>query len=147
MNFSGLKLDTCFSQGECVDTPGCNYFMFLEFTPGGDTECFLLRACDADSTSSCADQPDCQMAISGPVTPPLTDSCCQEFQEVRCEDEYEVGHSFEVSGERACQRLCRRELSCSFWTLLGDECFLFSDCGMPEVWTDFQPYFKLNLQV
>lgn len=116
-----------------MDTPECSYFMFLEFTKGGDTDCFLLRACDTNSTSGCADQPDCQMAISGPVTPSLTDSCCREFQEVQCEDQYEVGHLFEVSGELACQRLCRHELSCSFWTLLGDECFLYSDCGTPEL--------------
>ena len=152
-------------QEECVDTPGCNSFMFLEFTTGGNatgnetgfttgenttggntmgfttrrmTNCFLLRSCDIDSTSACADQPDCQMAISGPVSPSLTDSCCQEFQEIQCEDEYEVGHKFDVSGEWMCQQLCRHQTSCSFWTLLGNECFLYSDCGTPEVKAHFQ---------
>ena len=143
----GLSLNKSF-QEECADTAGCNYFMFLEFTTegnttrittgfttGGTTNCFLLRSCNTDSTSACSDQPDCMMAISGPVSPSLTDSCCQEFEEVRCEAEHEVGHEFDVSGEWVCQQLCRHELSCSFWTLLGDECFLYSACRTPEVWT------------
>ena len=139
----GLSLNKSF-QEECADTAGCNYLMFLEFTTegnttrnttGGTTNCFLLRSCEADSTSACADQPDCQMAISGPVSPPLTESCCQEFQEVRCEAEHEVRHEFDVSGEWTCQQMCRHDLSCSFWTLLGDECFLYSACRTPEVWT------------
>ena len=117
---------------ECVETSGCEFFMFVEFTTG-TTDCFLLRSCEANSTSACSDEPDCQMAVSGPVTPSLVDSCCEEFEDVQCDPKYEVGHEFEVFGEQACQQLCRDELSCSYWTLFGDVCFFYSDCGTPTV--------------
>jgi len=117
-------------QVECVETSGCQYFMFVEFTTG-TTECFLLRSCDSNSTSACSNEPDCQMAVSGPVTPSLVDSCCDEFEEVQCDSKYEVGHEFDVFGEQACQQLCRDELSCSYWTLFGDVCFFYSSCGTP----------------
>ena len=117
---------------ECVETSGCNFFMFVEFTTGGNA-CFLLRSCEADSMSACSKQPDCQMAVSGPVTPSLVDSCCNEFKEVQCDSKYEVGHVFDVLGEQACQQLCRDELSCVYWTLLADICFFYSSCGTPTV--------------
>ena len=117
---------------ECVETSGCEFFMFVEFTTG-TTDCFLLRSCEANSTSACSDEPDCLMAVSGPVTPSLVDSCCEEFEDVQCDPKYEVGHESEVFGEQACQQLCRDELSCSYWTLFGDVCFFYSDCGTPTV--------------
>ena len=73
------------------------------------------------------------MAVSGPVTPSLVESCCDEFEEVQCDSKYEVGHEFDVFGEQACQQLCRDELSCSYWTLFGDVCFFYSSCGTPKV--------------
>ena len=122
---------------KCSETADCNHFMFLEFTSGAK-ECFLLRSCDVNSTSVCSEDPECQLAISGPVAPPLTESCCEEFQAVQCEARYEVGHEFDISVEWVCQRLCRDQLSCSYWTLLGGDCFLYSACGTPEVKTSWE---------
>ena len=129
---------------ECVETSGCEFFMFVEFTTG-TTDCFLLRSCAANSTSVCSNEPDCQMAVSGPVTPSLVDSCCEEFEDVQCDPKYEVGHEFEVFGEQACQQLCRDELSCSYWTLFGDVCFFYSDCGTPTVRSHITSLFVLKL--
>ena len=128
---------------ECVETSGCEYFMFVEFTTG-TTDCFLLRSCEENSTSACSDEPDCQMAVSGPVTPSLVDSCCEEFADVQCDPKYEVGHEFDVFGEQACQQLCRDELSCSYWTLFGDVCSFYSDCGTPTVSSYTRPLFILK---
>ena len=72
------------------------------------------------------------------MAPPLTESCCEEFQAVQCEARYEVGHEFDISVEWVCQRLCRDQLSCSYWTLLGGDCFLYSACGTPEVKTSWE---------
>ena len=121
---------------ECAETSGCEFFMFVEYTTGA-TACFLLRSCEANATSACSNEPDCQMAVSGPVTPSLVDSCCDEFEEVQCDSKYEVGHEFDVFGEEACQQLCRDELSCSYWTLLGNVCFFYSSCGTPKVTSSF----------
>ena len=57
---------------------------------------------------------------------------------MQCEARYEVGHEFDVSVEWVCQRLCRDQLSCSYWTLLGGDCFLYSACGTPEVKTSWE---------
>ena len=119
-------------QVECVQTTGCHNFMFMEFT-SRDTECFLLHSCDVNSTYSCTEEPDCLMAVSGPATPSLVDSCCDGFQDVSCEEKYEVGHEFDVFGEEACQQMCRDEPGCAYWTLYGDVCFFYSACGTPQV--------------
>jgi len=121
-------------QDECVETTGCSNFMFTEFT-SGNTECFLLRSCDANSTYSCSSEPDCLMAISGPATPSLVESCCEGFEDVSCEAKYEVGHEFDVFGEQACQQMCRDNIDCAYWTLYGGVCFFYSDCGTPEACT------------
>ena len=120
------------SQDECVETTGCSNFMFTEFT-SGNTECFLLRSCDANSTYSCSSEPDCLMAVSGPATPSLVESCCEGFEDVSCEAKFEVGHEFDVFGEQACQQMCRDKKDCAYWTLYGGVCFFYSDCGTPEV--------------
>jgi len=117
-------------QVECVETSGCKFFTFVEFTTG-TTGCFLLRSCEANSTSACSNEPDCQMAVSGPVTPSLVDSCCDKFEEVQCDSQNEIGHEFNIFGEEACQQLCRDEFSCSYWTLFGEVCFFYSSCGTP----------------
>ena len=108
--------------------------MFIEFT-SGDRECFLLRSCDANSTYSCSSEPDCLMAVSGPATPSLVESCCEGFAEVACEneDQNEVGHEFDVPSEQACQQMCRDIKDCAYWTLSGTDCFFFRDCRSPEV--------------
>ena len=57
---------------------------------------------------------------------------------MQCEARYEVGHEFDVSVEWVCQRLCRDQHYCSYWTLLGGDCFLYSACGTPEVETSWE---------
>jgi len=118
-------------QVECVETAGCNNFMFVEFT-SRSAECFLLRFCDTNSTIACTEEPDCRMAVSGPATPSVIDACCDGFEDVSCDPKYEVGHEFDVFGEQACQQLCREERQCAYWTLYGDVCFFYSACGTPQ---------------
>ena len=131
-------------QDECVETTGCRHFMFTEFS-SGDTECFLLRSCDANSTYSCSAEPQCLMAVSGPATPSLVESCCEGFQDVSCEANYIVGQEFDVFSEQECQQMCRDKRDCAYWTLYGGVCFFYSDCGTPEVHLKKQNFQRIHI--
>ena len=106
--------------------------MFVEFT-SRSAECFLLRFCDTNSTIACTEEPDCRLAVSGPAAPSVIEACCEGFEDVSCDPQYEVGHEFDVFGEQACQQLCREERQCAYWTLYGDVCFFYSACETPQV--------------
>ena len=117
-------------QNQCGVNALCNQFMFQRFTTG-HTGCFLLQECMIN-TVSCVDTPDCQMSILGPKTPSLTDACCQDLEDETCEMEFEIGHFYDVVDVSECQRLCRDTTECRYWSLHGDICLLYSECGNPE---------------
>ena len=117
-------------QNRCALNSLCNYFMFQLFRSGHNA-CFLLQECMIN-TISCVDTPDCQMAILGPKTPSLTDACCRDFEDETCEMESEIGHFYDVAGASECQRLCRDTTECRYWSLHGDICLLYSECGNPQ---------------
>ena len=95
------------------------------------SNCFLLDECNTNTTS-CRDTPDCNFSVSGPKTPSIPDACCQEFKGVICDMESEVGHFYDVAEAPKCQSLCRDTSNCSYWSLYGEICFLYSTCNHPH---------------
>ena len=88
-------------QEECTQVSGCKNFTFKRFS-SGDSGCILLRSCDTNSTT-CAMDPDCSMAVSGPVSPLITDACCDTFRDAACDREFEITEIFDVYSDQICQ--------------------------------------------
>ena len=116
-------------QNQCVQDPLCNHWMFQRSTTGR-TSCFLLQECNITGTS-CADSPDCEMAILGPKTPTLSFGCCIDFDFGYCDPEFEIDRFSNVANRAECQHLCRATTDCTWWTLYDDICFLYTECRGP----------------
>ena len=119
-------------QAECVNTPGCNFFMFIRFKDPAShsSSCFLLQDCQTDS-SSCSDDPSCLTSTIGPVSPPILDACCSDLAGMTCQDEFIIGREESVFTAEECQQLCMDNTWCQYWSLRaeGSTCILFSECG------------------
>ena len=89
--------------------------MLMEFT-FGNTKCFLLFFCEANSTYSCTDEPDCLMA--GPVTPSMVDSCYGRFK------------FWAIKLTKKCAWM---NLIVLCYSLYWDVCFFTNVCGTPLV--------------
>ena len=113
-------------QNRCTLDPACNHFMFIAFT-NKDSKCFLLVHCTSDS-KTCSDLEDCSNVITGPKTPALEEACCNELQDVICENESEIDHSYDITNSTECQTLCRNTIGCRYWSLYGQICFLYNAC-------------------
>ena len=118
-------------QSECQDQSGCTHFSWIK-NKDGPTKCFLLDSCD--STEDCAG--DCQMSVSGPVTPSLKESCCDEISNMICNMDNQIGGIGMVESDQECQNMCRDEKQCSYWTRSSSLCFLYSSCDTPETCGD-----------
>ena len=118
-------------QAECVSNDNCNNFMFATFSNNRSNECFLLDECNTNTTS-CKDTPNCNFSVTGPKTPSIPDACCEGFQGVTCEAESDIGHFYDVAEAPECQSLCRDTSNCSYWSLYGEICFLYSACNHPH---------------
>jgi len=114
-------------QEECTRVSGCQFFTYEVFTKG-TSECFLFSDCRVNETSSCKETSDCEISISGPVTPSITTSCCSTFSNTACSKDYEIDEIFDIFDEEICQNLCRDTADCTFYTLLYTICFLYSAC-------------------
>ena len=121
-------------QAECVNTPGCNFFMFIRFKDPAShsSSCFLLQDCQTDS-SSCSDDPSCLTSTIGPVSPPILDACCSDLAGMTCQDEFIIGREESVFTAEECEQLCMDNTRCQYWSLRAEEagstCILFSECG------------------
>ena len=78
-------------QAECASDANCNEFMFLTFLNNRPSDCILLKKCTTNTTS-CKVSPDCAFSVTGPKSPPITEACCQDFQNATCEKESEIDH-------------------------------------------------------
>ena len=87
-------------QNRCTLDPACNHFMFIAFT-SKDNKCFLLVKCTSDS-KTCSDLEDCSNVITGPKTPALEEACCNDLQDVICENESEIDHSYDIINSTEC---------------------------------------------
>ena len=119
-------------QKQCESTIDCNQFLFATFTSNRSSECFLLIECNTNTSSSCADTPDCNFSVTGPKTPSITEACCDQFQGVTCESDSELGHFYDVVEPSECQNFCRDTTGCRYWSLYGEICFLYSNCSTPH---------------
>ena len=116
-------------QDQCVLSSDCNYFTFVKFA-NTSTDCFLLRDCQ--NKTFCAETLDCAFAIAGPKSPPVKEACCEGFGGTTCEKEAEIDHFYGVNEAAECQDLCQDTSGCNFWSLHGDICILYSQCGAPQ---------------
>ena len=116
-------------QDQCVLSSDCDYFTFVKFA-NTSSDCFLLRECQ--NKTFCADTLDCTFAIAGPKTPPVKEACCEGFGGTPCEKESEIDHFYGVNEASECQNLCQDTSGCNIWSLHGDICILYSQCGAPQ---------------
>ena len=116
-------------QATCLSTSDCNYFTFVKFL-NTSSDCFLLRECQ--NKTSCTDSPDCIFSIAGPKAPPVMEACCDGFENTTCEKQFEIDHFYGVEDASECQGLCQDTKGCNYWSLHGDVCILYSECGAPE---------------
>ena len=90
-------------QSECQALPDCTHFSWLKLESAGTSKCVLLDSCN--STEDCAG--DCLMSVSGPVSPSLAESCCDDLGNIICNFEDEVGQVVGVQYDQECQNECR----------------------------------------
>ena len=69
---------------------------------------------------------DCTSSVSGPREPSIVDACCRQFQEGLCASQ--PIQSLPLMTEAECQRLCRSEADCFFYSSSPDACHLHSTC-------------------
>ena len=112
---SGLESEVI-CQEQCALESNYNFFMFVTFT-SRESECFLLTECNSANSTTCADSPDCSLAISGPKAPSLQDACCDQFQEVTCGRDSKIDHFYEVDEASVCQSFCRDTKGYRYWSL------------------------------
>merc|ERR1719334_1099111 len=89
-------------QEACRTTTECNFFTYEQFQIGG-SDCFLFRVCDSNTTSTCTEDPDCKMSVSGPVSPTIDDACCDQFNRIACDIQNALDQIFHVGEEELCQ--------------------------------------------
>ena len=69
---------------------------------------------------------DCTASVSGSTQPNLIDSCCSQFQPGVCNSP--TLQSFPAMGEVECQRRCRTDKDCLFYSSSTNSCILHSSC-------------------
>ena len=118
---------TC--QAECANLHDCSHFTFFtSSTQPATTSCALLRSCPANTTTTCSSVSWCSMAVTGPQTPAIVDSCCTGLANKACKGELLAQH-FQDGGPGQCQDFCRRQSGCRFYSQYSDTtCFLYATC-------------------
>ena len=114
-------------QATCAANGQCNFFTFFKFD-ARDSLCLSLTSCEETSTG-CEVEQGCVLAISGPSSPSILEACCDEFKHEECDSEAPFMTVTEVEDTRLCQDICRSEISCSFFTLFINVCFLYAGCS------------------
>ena len=120
---SGLENEVL-CQSACGEDDRCNFFTFMEFNTTRDSLCVLQVSCDVEAATFCNDEPGCSFAVAGPASPTILDVCCAEFEHKECDTEAPIATVPNVGEEWMCQELCRNDLTCSFYTLFINVCFL-----------------------
>ena len=69
---------------------------------------------------------DCTSSVSGPSKPKMGDSCCSGFQPGICDSP--PIQSLPPVDERECQRRCRADKNCLFYSFSPQACLLQSSC-------------------
>ena len=69
---------------------------------------------------------DCTSSVAGPTRPNMLDSCCSQFQPGVCDSP--ANQTLPPMAEKECQRKCRTEKDCRFYSTSTDACILHSSC-------------------
>ena len=69
---------------------------------------------------------DCTSSVSGPSDPKMVDSCCSGFKPGICDSP--PIQSLPPVDERECQRRCRADKDCLFYSFSPQSCLLQSSC-------------------
>ena len=69
---------------------------------------------------------DCTSSVSGPTLPNMLDSCCSQFQSGVCNSP--ALRSLPAMDEGECQRRCRADKDCLFYSTSPNACNLHSSC-------------------
>ena len=125
---SGLENEVL-CQSACGEDDRCNFFTFMEFNTTRDSLCVLQVSCDVEAATFCNDEPGCSFAVAGPASPTILDVCCAEFEHKECDTDAPIATVPNVGEEWMCQELCRNDLTCSFYTLFINVCFLYTNCS------------------
>ena len=103
-------------QTECSNIHSCSHFTY--FTSSSEpptTSCALYRSCPTNTTTKCSTDSRCSMAVTGPQTPSILDSCCTGLTNKACIGEFLAQH-FDSQGPADCHKLCRENGRCKFFT-------------------------------
>ena len=116
-------------QAECTNLHSCSHFTyFTSSTEPPTTSCALYRSCPTNTTTKCSRDPGCSMAVTGPQTPSILDSCCTGLTNKACQGEL-LAQYFDSNNPADCQRLCREKGRCKFYTQYSDTvCLLYAGC-------------------
>ena len=74
---------------------------------------------------------DCVSSIAGPVTPSMSLACCSHFQEGICDSP--PIKTLPPMEEGACQRKCRGEDRCLFYSSSDTSCLLHTSCSQRQL--------------
>ena len=88
-----------------------------------DLQCYLWSRCV--SSVPCSSM-DCRTSVAGPARPSMPDTCCDLFIEGRCTSP-EL-QRVTAGGEEECQKRCREEEKCFFYSYSPDSCLLHETC-------------------
>ena len=69
---------------------------------------------------------DCISSVAGPVQPNMTDSCCSQFQSGVCDSP--AIQSLPPMEEEECQKRCRADKECLFYSSTSKSCLLHALC-------------------
>jgi len=120
--------DEVVCQELCQSFTQCSHFTFVENkypleTGEPNLQCYLWKRCI--KKVSCSSM-DCTSSVSGPTLPNMLDSCCSHFQSGVCNSP--ALRSLPAMDEGECQRRCRADKDCLFYSTSPNACNLHSSC-------------------
>merc|ERR1719209_1623135 len=115
----------------CQSYTRCTHFTFMEAdfplrSGEPDLQCYLWKKCI--SKIPCSSM-DCSSSVAGPAKPSMPSACCSKFQPGVCDSP--AIQTLPPMDEGECQRRCRTEKDCLFYSTSPNACILHSSCS-PE---------------
>ena len=139
--------DEVVCQELCQSHTKCSHFTFMEDkypleNGEPDLQCYMWKRCISKVTlyQSCqysqsqnflyqipCSSMDCSSSVAGPVRPSMPSSCCSQFQSGVCNSP--PIQTLPTMAEGECQRRCRTEKDCLFYSNSPNACILHSSCS------------------
>ena len=134
----------------CQSHTKCSHFTFVENkypleTGEPDLQCYLWKRCISKVAFNSSIQTwhyelitklsfkvscstmDCTSSVAGPTRPNMLNSCCYQFKSGLCDSPSIQTLPTMVEGQ--CQRRCRAEKDCRFYSSSPNACILHSSCS------------------